>query len=61
MANKIRPFVWSGAIAAVTAVGTIYGAGLNIRQEYKQVSRNNSLHVLIKIYPMLPSAEKDIR
>lgn len=28
--------IWTGAFAAITMVGTIYGAGLKTRVEYKQ-------------------------
>ncbi|RYC61845.1 hypothetical protein CHU98_g4340, partial [Xylaria longipes] len=30
-----KRMIWTGAFAAVTAVGTIYGAGLKTRQEYQ--------------------------
>ena len=35
--EKIRRVVWTGAIAAVTATGVWYGAGLKIAKEKKQV------------------------
>lgn len=35
--QKIRRIVWTGAIAAVTATGAWYGAGLKTRSEIKQV------------------------
>jgi len=34
--QKIRRIVWTGAIAAVTATGAWYGAGLKTRSEIKQ-------------------------
>ncbi|KAI9732041.1 MAG: hypothetical protein M1818_007636 [Claussenomyces sp. TS43310] len=36
---KIRRFVWTGAIAAVTATGAWYGADLKMTQEMKQMSQ----------------------
>lgn len=33
---KYKRMVWTGAFAAVTFVGTIYGAGLKTRLEYKE-------------------------
>jgi hypothetical protein len=38
---KIRRYVWTGAIAATVAVGTIYGAGLKIQKEEKHVRRSS--------------------
>lgn len=35
---RYKRIVWTGAFAAVTFVGTIYGAGLKTRREYKEVS-----------------------
>lgn len=35
--QKIQRMVWTGAIAAVTATGAWYGAGLKTRQEIEQV------------------------
>jgi hypothetical protein len=35
--QKIRRIVWTGAIAAVTATGAWYGAGLKTTSEIKQV------------------------
>ncbi|KAM3415715.1 hypothetical protein BST61_g9229 [Cercospora zeina] len=35
-ANKARLYALTGSIAAITATGAWYGAGLNMRQEYKQ-------------------------
>lgn len=35
--QKIQRMVWAGAIAAVTATGAWYGAGLKTRQEIEQV------------------------
>ncbi|KAG9242720.1 hypothetical protein BJ878DRAFT_543985 [Calycina marina] len=34
--QKVRRIVWTGAIAAVTATGVWYGAGLKITKEKKQ-------------------------
>jgi hypothetical protein len=42
---SVRRVVLTGSIAAITAVGTWYGAGLKTEQERKQVS----LDALIKI------------
>ncbi|KAB5559803.1 hypothetical protein GE09DRAFT_1220472 [Coniochaeta sp. 2T2.1] len=33
---KYKRMVWTGAFAAVTFVGTIYGAGLKTRMEHKE-------------------------
>ncbi|TKA78000.1 hypothetical protein B0A55_03830 [Friedmanniomyces simplex] len=35
-ANPLRTYVITGAVAAITATGAWYGAGLKARQEYKQ-------------------------
>lgn len=35
---KVKRFIWAGSFAAITIVGTIYGAGLKSQQEYKSVS-----------------------
>lgn len=35
--NPIRTYVLTGAVAAITATGAWYGAGVKSRQEYKQV------------------------
>jgi hypothetical protein len=35
--QKIRRFVWTGAISAVTAMGAWYGAGLKTQSEIKEV------------------------
>ena len=32
---KVKRFIWAGSFAAITIVGTIYGAGLKSQQEYK--------------------------
>lgn len=37
--NSIRTYVLTASVAAITATGAWYGAGLKTRQEYKQVSR----------------------
>ena len=37
--NPLRTYVLTGAVAAITATGAWYGAGLKYRQEYKQVRR----------------------
>jgi hypothetical protein len=34
---RYKRMVWTGAFAAITFVGTIYGAGLKTRMEYKEV------------------------
>ncbi|KAF7853237.1 hypothetical protein EAF04_010739 [Stromatinia cepivora] len=38
-ALKIKRIIWTGAIASVTVVGTIYGAGLKTQGEHKQQIR----------------------
>ncbi|CAD6445629.1 24eec512-a183-49ad-8d81-c4f829fa7ba5 [Sclerotinia trifoliorum] len=38
-ALKVKRIIWTGAIASVTVVGTIYGAGLKTRGEQKQQVR----------------------
>lgn len=35
--NKVRIYALTGAVAAITATGAWYGAGLNMRQELKEV------------------------
>lgn len=35
--NKVRLYALTGAVAAITATGAWYGAGLNMRQELKEV------------------------
>ncbi|KAK5718213.1 hypothetical protein LTR17_015786 [Elasticomyces elasticus] len=35
-ANPLRTYVITGAVAAITATGAWYGAGLKAQQEYKQ-------------------------
>ncbi|KAI1472319.1 uncharacterized protein F4812DRAFT_454132 [Daldinia caldariorum] len=35
----LKRVIWTGAIAAVTIVGAIYGAGLKTRSEYQQEKR----------------------
>lgn len=34
---RFKRFIWTGAFAAVTVVGSIYGAGLKTQQEFKAV------------------------
>jgi len=36
--QKIRRIVWTGSIAAVTATGAWYGAGLKTKSELKQLA-----------------------
>jgi hypothetical protein len=36
---KIRRIVWTGSIAAITATGAWYGAGLKTQQEYKDSAK----------------------
>lgn len=36
--NRVRIFALTGGVAAITATGAWYGAGLKTRQEFKQVS-----------------------
>lgn len=43
--NKIRRIVLTGGVAAITATGTWYGAGLKTQQERNQV-RNASISIL---------------
>ncbi|OTB07348.1 hypothetical protein M426DRAFT_8725 [Hypoxylon sp. CI-4A] len=33
---NLKRLIWTGAFAAITIVGAIYGAGLKTQQEYKQ-------------------------
>ncbi|KAL7621200.1 hypothetical protein AAE478_008517 [Parahypoxylon ruwenzoriense] len=33
--RRVRNIVWTGVFAAITIVGTIYGAGLKTKQDYK--------------------------
>jgi len=33
----IRRYILTGAVAAITATGAIYGAGLKTRQDYQKV------------------------
>lgn len=40
--NKARIVAVTGGVAAITATGAWYGAGLKTRQEFKQVSRCTS-------------------
>jgi hypothetical protein len=40
--QQTRRIVWTGAIAAITATGAWYGAGLKIKREHKQV-RSSSI------------------
>lgn len=35
--NRVRIFALTGGVAAITATGAWYGAGLKTRQEFKQV------------------------
>jgi len=51
--QKIRRIVWTGAIAAVTATGAWYGAGLKTKGEIKQVWFSSS--------PLLYSCPKKTR
>ncbi|KAH8597865.1 hypothetical protein B0O99DRAFT_507404 [Bisporella sp. PMI_857] len=36
--QQVRRVVWTGAIASITVVGSIYGAGLKTRQEVQKES-----------------------
>ncbi|EON98181.1 hypothetical protein UCRPA7_6298 [Phaeoacremonium minimum UCRPA7] len=36
---RFKRFIWTGAFAAVTVVGSIYGAGLKTQQEFKAERR----------------------
>ncbi|KAL8383571.1 hypothetical protein RB595_010663 [Gaeumannomyces hyphopodioides] len=38
--TKVKRFIWAGSFAAITIVGTIYGAGLKSQQEYKSEVKN---------------------
>ncbi|KAK5129070.1 hypothetical protein LTR85_000403 [Meristemomyces frigidus] len=40
--NKFRTYVLTGSVAAITATGAWYGAGVKTRREYTQV-RNTAL------------------
>jgi len=53
-ANPLRIYVITGAVAAITATGAWYGAGIKTRQEYKQVRmwpwhRTSSTYVLTRL------------
>ena len=37
LSSKIRPYILTASVAAITATGAWYGAGLKARQEFKQV------------------------
>lgn len=39
---RFKRFIWTGAFAAVTVVGSIYGAGLKTQQEFKAVCVQSS-------------------
>ncbi|GAB7352569.1 hypothetical protein MBLNU459_g2953t1 [Dothideomycetes sp. NU459] len=39
LAQAVRRWVLTGSVAAVTATGAWYGAGLKTKQEYKQVKQ----------------------
>ncbi|EJT79844.1 hypothetical protein GGTG_04927 [Gaeumannomyces tritici R3-111a-1] len=38
--TKVKRLIWAGSFAAITIVGTIYGAGLKSQQEYKSEVKN---------------------
>jgi predicted secreted protein len=44
---KLRRIVLTGSIAAITATGAWYGAGLKVQQERNEVSRNRDSSSLI--------------
>lgn len=52
---KIRRIVWTGAIAAVTATGAWYGAGLKTDREIKKVCVTplRGLLILLSNYDVL--------
>lgn len=41
--NPVRTYILTGSVAAITATGAWYGAGLKTRQEHSQVGRLFSL------------------
>ncbi|CAK3898386.1 hypothetical protein DOTSEDRAFT_18949 [Lecanosticta acicola] len=49
--NKIRTYVLTGSVAAITATGAWYGAGLKTRQEFKQEQQT------IREYPITEKIE----
>ena len=62
-----RRFVLTGSIAAVTATGAWYGAGLKMKQDIKQVCSYlclclspllYSFHIVIMLYMLIPTQEK---
>lgn len=42
-ATTVKRYIWTGAFAAVTIMGTLYGAGLKTQQEYKEVRVGRAL------------------
>jgi len=42
---SVRRIVLTGAVAAITATGTWYGAGLKTQQERNQVSGTSSVEI----------------
>lgn len=44
--NRTRTVVLTCSIAAITATGALYGAGLKTRQEYKRVSLFDPMELL---------------
>lgn len=47
--QKIRRFVMTGAVFAITATGAWYGAGLKTQQEFKKVRQFCKLHYLLSV------------
>lgn len=48
--NKVRLYALTGAVAAITATGAWYGAGLNMRQELKEVCHLSPSQSIMYIY-----------
>lgn len=46
LAQTIRRWVMTGSVAAITAMGAWYGAGLKIEQDVKKVPNANSQRFL---------------
>lgn len=60
-ANKARIYALTGSVAAITATGAWYGAGLNMRQEYKQVETFPLVYILALSSKNLIGKTKSLR
>ncbi|CAK1354634.1 uncharacterized protein RHO25_001583 [Cercospora beticola] len=61
VANKARIYALTGSVAAITATGAWYGAGLNMRQEYKQVQTFTIVYILVLSSNNFPGKTKSLR